>query len=69
MSQPHEECQPCQQRDRWRHRRVTVEQGPLEWAGKAGQPDGSVLGAVHLLDWPYGLDESDPVSTWGSKGS
>ena len=31
----------------------------LEWAARHARLTGSVLRAVHVLDWPYGLDEAD----------
>jgi nucleotide-binding universal stress UspA family protein len=31
----------------------------LEWAAKHARLTGRVLRAVHVLDWPYGLDEAD----------
>ena len=31
----------------------------LEWAANQAKLTGSVLRAVHVLDWPYGLDEAD----------
>jgi len=33
----------------------------LEWAAAHAKLTGSVLRAVHVLDWPYGLDEADVV--------
>ena len=34
----------------------------LEWAAGYARLTGRVLRAVHVLDWPYGLDEADVVS-------
>ena len=31
----------------------------LEWAARQATLTGSVLRAVHVLDWPYGLDDAD----------
>ncbi len=31
----------------------------LEWAASQARLTGSVLRAVHVLDWPYGLDDAD----------
>jgi len=39
----------------------------LEWAARFAKLTGSVLRAVHVLDWPYGLDDAD-VATPGSAG-
>ena len=39
----------------------------LEWAARQATLTGSVLRAVHVLDWPYGLDDADvmPVHSTG----
>ena len=34
----------------------------LEWAARQAKLTGSVLRAVHVLDWPYGLDDADVTS-------
>ena len=39
----------------------------LKWAAKHAKLTGSVLRAVHVLDWPYGLDDAD-VATPGVAG-
>ena len=39
----------------------------LEWAARHAKLTGSVLRAVHVLDWPYGLDDAD-VASPGSAG-
>ena len=40
----------------------------LKWAARHAKLTGSVLRAVHVLDWPYGLDDAD-VALTGSAGS
>ena len=39
----------------------------LKWAARHAVLTGGVLRAIHVLDWPYGLDETD-VSASGSRG-
>ena len=39
----------------------------LEWAARHAQLTRSVLRAVHVLDWPFGLDDADVASS-GSAG-
>ena len=34
----------------------------LEWAARQATLTGSVLRAVHVIDWPYGLDDADVTS-------
>lgn len=34
----------------------------LDWASRYARLTGSVLRAIHVLDWPDGLDEADVVS-------
>ena len=35
----------------------------LEWAARQATLTGSVLRAVHVIDWPYGLDDADVTSS------
>ena len=35
----------------------------LAWAANQAVLTGSVLRAIHVLDWPYGLDDAD-VTAW-----
>ena len=35
----------------------------LQWAARQATATGTVLRAVHVIDWPYGLDEADVTSS------
>ena len=35
----------------------------LKWAARQATLTGSVLRAVHVIDWPYGLDDADVTSS------
>ena len=35
----------------------------LQWAAEQAKLTGSVLRAIHVLDWPYGLDDADVTAS------